>query len=86
MKDVVASTRGADMPSRLESFRARCALALRFCAAAALGLAIVVGLSVVWSVAVFLQAIVGGEPTRPSLERSTSYFTSHRLGAAEGAS
>jgi hypothetical protein len=62
------------------------ALALRFCAAATLGLAIVVGLSVVWSVAVFLQAIVGGEPRRPSLERSTSYFTSHRLGAAEGAS
>ena len=56
------------------------ALALQFCAAAALGLAIVVCLSVVWSVAVFLQALVG-EPPRPS-----SNARRHISQAAEGAS
>jgi hypothetical protein len=47
--------------------RARLGLALRFCAAAVLGLAIVVGLILVWAVASLVIAVVGDVPPKRSL-------------------
>ena len=44
-------------------------LALRFCAAAVLVLAIVIGLVFVWAVASVAIAIIGDVPTRRSVER-----------------
>ena len=46
--------------------RARLGLALRFCAAAVLGLAIVVGAIVVWAIAGVAIAVVGDVPPRRS--------------------
>jgi hypothetical protein len=46
--------------------RARLGLALRFCAAAVLGVAVVAGSLVVWAVAALLLAVVGDEPPRRS--------------------
>jgi hypothetical protein len=49
--------------------RAGFGLALRFCAAAVLGLVVVVGSIVVWAVAAVAIAVVGNVPPRRSDER-----------------
>jgi hypothetical protein len=46
--------------------RTRLGLALRFCAAVVLGLAVVVGAIVVWAAAAIAIAVVGGVPPRRS--------------------
>jgi hypothetical protein len=46
--------------------RARLGLALRFCAAAVIGVAVVVGAIVVWAVAGLAVAVVGDVPPRRS--------------------
>jgi hypothetical protein len=65
-------TRCAQVPPPLAvpvDFRCVCArlgLALRFCAAVALGLAVVVGAIVVWAVAGLAVAVVGDVPPKRS--------------------
>jgi hypothetical protein len=66
-------TRWAQAPAPLAALvdsgcvRARLGLALRFCAAVVLGLAVVVGAIVVWAVAGLAVAVVGDVPPKRSL-------------------
>ena len=70
-----AFTRRAQVPAPLAApvdsgcVRARLGLALRFCAAVVLGLAVVVGSIVVWAVAAVAITVVGDVPPRRSVER-----------------
>jgi hypothetical protein len=66
-------TRGAQVPAPLaapvDSFGcvgARLGLALRFCAAVVLGLAVVLGAIVVWAVAGLAVAVIGDVPPKRS--------------------
>ena len=54
--------------------RARLGLAFRFCAAAMLGIAIVVGSIVVWAVASIAVAVIGDEPPNRSLGRRRPFM------------
>jgi hypothetical protein len=47
-------------------------LTLRFCAAVVIGVAVVLGAIVVWTVAVLLQALVGDVPVRRAFECPTT--------------
>jgi hypothetical protein len=53
-------------PANSGSVRARLGQALRFCAAVVLGLAIVVGATVVWAVAGLAVAVFGDVPPKRS--------------------
>jgi hypothetical protein len=56
------------------SVRARLGLALRFCAAAMLGIAIVVGSIVVWAVAAIAVVIFGDVPPKRSIEQRRPFI------------
>jgi hypothetical protein len=54
--------------------RARLGLAFRFCAAAMLGIALVVGSIVVWAVASIAVAVVGDKPPKRSIEQRRPFM------------
>jgi hypothetical protein len=54
--------------------RARLGLAFRFCAAAMVGIALVVGSIVVWAVASIVVAVVGDKPPKRSIEQRRPFL------------
>jgi hypothetical protein len=57
-----------------ECVRARLGLVFRFCAAAMVGIALIVGSIVVWAVASIVVAVVGDKPPKRSIEQRRPFL------------